>query len=558
MKRYSWRGGAAAALLAVVVAACAGGVEPGSAVPGRGGSDPLGAENLERLLRAFAHDTMLGRQPGTEGERKATAFLAAEVAKLGLVPAGEAGSYFQDVPLVRRYVDEEATTLRIGGEALEFGADYLPALGFEPVRDFDGVSAIFGGAPGVDSRRLQVEDVAGRAVVMRLQQAGGPITNAIRLAARGALAEAAVLVVVGGDEIPAVAVDALRRGTRPRLPAAELPEEPTTILVTRAVAERIFGASLDALEVGQVGGTVGGRVVYRDTGVSARNVIAVLPGNDPELRGQYVALGAHSDHVGTRRPLDHDSLRAYNTELEALRARLGRRPTAEERASIRVNVDSLRAIRPARMDSVFNGADDDGSGSVSLLAIAQAMAAAETKPRRSILFVWHTAEELGLLGSRWFTDNPTVPRDSIVAHFNMDMVGRGAEGDIPGGGPTYLQLVGSRRLSTELGDLVEEVNAEMELPFDFDYSLDADGHPERIYCRSDHWNYARWGIPVVFFTTGLHKDYHQVTDEPDYIDYPHMARVARLVHDVALRVASLDHRVVIDGRVPEPGEPCRQ
>src|SRR5690606_25178921 len=162
------------------------------------------------------------------------------------------------------------------------------------------------------------------------------------------------------------------------------------------------------------------------------------------------------------------------------RRRLGRRPTEAERAAIRVNVDSLRALRPARADSVFNGADDDGSGSVSVLAIAQALAAAREKPARSILFIWHTAEEIGLLGSRWFTDHPTVPRDSIVAYLNLDMVGRGGAADIPGGGPTYLQLVGSRRLSTQLGDLVEEANAALDVPFDFDYSFDADGHPERI------------------------------------------------------------------------------
>ena len=128
-----------------------------------------------------------------------------------------------------------------------------------------------------------------------------------------------------------------------------------------------------------------------------------------------------------------------------------------------------------------------------------------------------------------------MPRDSIVAQLNMDMVGRGDAGDLKGGGPDYLQLVGSRRLSTELGDLVESVNAHEPQPFTFDYQFDANGHPERIYCRSDHYEYARYGIPIVFFTTGLHQDYHQVTDEPQYIDYDHMARVDRLVHDVRPR-----------------------
>ena len=114
----------------------------------------------------------------------------------------------------------------------------------------------------------------------------------------------------------------------------------------------------------------------------------------------------------------------------------------------------------------------------------------------SILFVWHTGEELGLFGSEYFTDHPTVPRDSIVAQLNMDMVGRGDAGDIKGGGPTYVELVGSRRLSTELGDIVEAVNKTEPTPLTFDYTFDANGHPENIYCRSDHYEYARSAWPT--------------------------------------------------------------
>jgi Zn-dependent M28 family amino/carboxypeptidase len=221
-------------------------------------------------------------------------------------------------------------------------------------------------------------------------------------------------------------------------------------------------------------------------------------------------------------------------------------------------LDSLRGIRPARRDSIFNGADDDGSGSVGTLEIAEAFARSGVKPRRSLIFVWHTGEEAGLLGSRYFTDNPTIPRDSIVAQLNMDMIGRGGAFDFVGGGPTYLQLVGSRRLSTELGDIVEAVNKSEPTPLSFDYAFDANGHPERIYCRSDHYEYARYGIPITFFTTGLHMDYHQLTDEPQYIDYEHMRKVAQLVHDVALRVGNLDHRVVVDKPKPDPRGACVQ
>jgi hypothetical protein len=154
-----------------------------------------------------------------------------------------------------------------------------------------------------------------------------------------------------------------------------------------------------------------------------------------------------------------------------------------------------------------------------------------------------------------------------VAQLNMDMVGRGDASDITGqskegavlrGNPNYLQLVGSRRLSTELGNIVEQVNTSGKHGFVFDYGMDANGHPMNIYCRSDHYEYARYGIPITFFTTGGHSDYHQVTDEPEYIDYDHMARVDRLVEDIAMHVANLDHRIVVDQPKPDPRGGCRQ
>ncbi len=296
---------------------------------------------------------------------------------------------------------------------------------------------------------------------------------------------------------------------------------------------------------------------------TARNVIAILRGSDPVLRDEYVAIGAHNDHIGTRpTAVDHDSLKAFNSELTRLGAPVWDRNARARRDSlrsmIRVNMDSLRSLRPARRDSISNGADDDGSGTVAVLEIAEALANMPVKPKRSILFVWHTGEEKGLLGSRWFAENPTVPRDKIVAQLNMDMVGRGSALDIAGGGPDYLQLVGSRRASTELGDLVEQINSASARPFKFDYQYDANGHPERIYCRSDHYNYARYGIPITFFTTGLHPDYHQVTDEPQYIDYEHMARVAGFVKDVTASVANLDHRLKVDKAAGDPAAPCVQ
>jgi hypothetical protein len=138
------------------------------------------------------------------------------------------------------------------------------------------------------------------------------------------------------------------------------------------------------------------------------------------------------------------------------------------------------------------------------------------------------------------------------------MVGRGGADDLAGGGPGYMQVIGSRRLSTELGDLVESVNTGGGHGFAFDYQYDADGHPQQFYCRSDHYEYARFGIPVAFFSTGSHQDYHMVTDEPQYLDYPKLQRVASLVMELVTTVADLDHRIVVDKPKPDPSAPCRQ
>jgi hypothetical protein len=337
---------------------------------------------------------------------------------------------------------------------------------------------------------------------------------------------------------------------------------PAFLYVTARLADALLGKPLSEAAPGDAGRTVHGSVRFVDAppAAPARNVVALLLGRDPALRGQMVAIGAHNDHIGLApAPEDHDSLRAFNRVMRPMGAENNPgTPTAAERARIAALLDSLRRVDRPRPDSVFNGADDDGSGSVALLEIAEALARSPDRPKRSILFVWHTAEELGLLGSDYFTRHPTVPRDSIVAQLNMDMIGRGDSADIAGGGPQYLQLVGSRRLSTELGDLVERVNAEGRHGFTFDYSWDANGHPANIYCRSDHYMYARFGIPVTFFTTGEHLDYHQLTDEAEYIDYDKLARVAGLVEDVARRVADLDHRLAVDKPKPDPEGTCRQ
>ncbi len=519
------------------------------------------AGDLMSRLYAFADDSMMGREAGTEGNLKGAAFLARELRRLGLRPAGEGGTYFQDLPFVRRTAAPGAR-LVVDGAAVD-SADFVVALGRGTPRAFDGsAAAVFGGTPAESP--LTREQVAGKVVVLRMETLAPQ-----RLSAQGVLAGAAAVVYAGPDRIapelralistPAMAMAAQGAG------AATIPPQ---LYVTRAVAERMLGGRLDAVAPGAAGKAVSGSVRFAEAPAPARNVVAVLPGSDPALRGQYVALGAHNDHVGyARRAVDHDSLKAANAQRRAAYIAVdtagsealdlaGQARAAELARGAAVNVDSLRRLRPARPDSINNGADDDGSGSMALLEIAENLAAARTKPKRSLLFVWHTGEEKGLLGSRWYSDHPTVPRDSIVAQLNIDMIGRGRREDVATGGPDYVGIVGSRRLSTELGDLAADLARRDGVRLD--YALDANGHPQNIYCRSDHYNYARYGIPIAFFFTGLHGDYHQVTDEPQYIDYPHYARITNYVRDLTVRVADLGHRVAVDKPKPDPNGECRQ
>jgi hypothetical protein len=509
-------------------------------------------QDLMTRVYIFADDSMMGREAGHEGSVKATAYIAAELQRLGLQPAGDSGTFFQQIPLVHRQADT-ATRVEVEGAPLAAWTDYIPLRAGAM-----DAPAVYGGQARDSSSWIAADAARGKIVV--LDARGGPVVVPAT-APDARFGGAAAVAVIIPDQIWKPYSDYLRGGSTTMRREGQ-PPSPATMLVTAAAAAKLLGAPVtDASHPGAAGKPVRGAVVVNETLLPARNVVAVLPGSDATMRGQYVALGSHSDHVGyAERPVDHDSLRAFNSVLRTEGAESGPRPgTPEQLGRVRSMIDSLRKLRPARADSIHNGADDDGSGSMAMLEIAEAMATAREKPKRSVLFVWHTAEEMGLLGADWFTRNPTVPRDSIVAQLNMDMIGRGGAEDVKAGTPGYIQLIGSRRLSTELGDLVEAANRDGKFGLAFDYQFDAEGHPNQFYCRSDHYMYARFGIPVTFFSTGGHRDYHMLTDEPQYINYDHYATVTRFIHDVALRVANLDHRPVVDKEKPaDPFGACVQ
>ena len=534
----------------------------------------ISAPDLMTRLYIFADDSMMGRETGTQGHVKSTAYLAAELKRLGLRPAGDEGTFFQNVPMIRRAFATRST-ITVDGATLRGGTDFIASAGRGAMPRLGTLEVVFVGNAADTNSALAPEQVRGKLVLVLpaprgLGGGGGGGRGGFggRGGAGGSRQTAGAAAVA---TIEAITPQALRLATRPAEGQVSMKDAgngspaTVTLTITPEAARTLLGVAVESATKGQAGKTATLNLAFDEQAAPARNVVAILPGADPLLKGQYVALGAHNDHVGlfTGSPVDHDSLHLYNQARFGIvgLVRRGQPRSAEQQAqvdAIRIAYDSVRTRHPVRLDSIRNGADDDGSGSVTLLEIAEAFSRAPAKPKRSLLFVWHTGEEKGLLGSRWVTDHLPVPPDSIVAQLNMDMVGRGAARDIPGGGDDYLQLVGSRRLSTELGDIVEQVNTKQRTPFHFDYQYDANGDPENIYCRSDHYNYARLGIPVAFFTTGLHGDYHQISDEPQYIDYPHMARIGQLVHDIALQVADLDHRPLVDKPKPDPNGRCLQ
>jgi hypothetical protein len=520
--------------------------------------------DLRARLFAVAHDSMMGREPGQEGNSKASAYVASEFKRLGLQPAGDDRSFFQIVPFFRRTADRR-DTLRLDGVPLTLGVDYVVAPIPARWRGLEGAGVVFGGLATDQNTWIDSDAARGKIVVLRTLPPEQR-TVATRNVPLGALGRsprfagaAAIMVAELGARSSEMAASAMSGSLV--LDTTWTDAFPPLILTTRALGDRLFSSPLDAIAPGTTGRALSGRarMALHPLEFAARNVVAVLRGSDPARREQYVSLTAHNDHVGyDHSPVDHDSLRAFDRVIRPMGADSPRRePTAVEWRRIRVILDSLRAVNKPRLDSIRNGADDDGTGTVALLEIAERLVRGP-RPKRSILFVSHTAEEFGLLGSRWFTDHPTVPRDSIISEIDMDMIGRGSVDDLPDAGPQYLEVIGLRRLSKEFGGVIDSVNARQPLPFTFNLTYDQPGHPLQYYCRADHYSYARYGIPAIAVSRGEHLDYHQVTDEAQYIDYDALSRVTRFVHDAALALANRANRPALDAPKGDPNAPCRQ
>jgi hypothetical protein len=418
-----------------------------------------------------------------------------------------------------------ATVNRTMGErrALVEADDVIPVSGMfglpATTRSRGSGALVFGGHladPGV-TEELAPGDLAGAAVIVRLSAPAGvdaettPPRMSMGMLFGPASPASAVLLVADGDQegLWAHAASVARNGSVELQSANEVVRGggPAFFLVSPAWVERVLGTSLAEARQPKTGlGIFEYEIAETSESLDAWNIVATMPGSDPRRAGQYVSVGAHYDHVGIGVPVDGDS--------------------------------------------IYNGADDNASGTAGLLEVAERLASLprQQRPARSVLFLWYTAEEHGLLGSRSFTDSPTVPRDSIVVNINADMIGRNS--------PDSIFVVGAGRLSSELAAEVEAANDRLDRPFILDYSYDSPDHPEMIFCRSDHYSFARFGIPIVFFTTGLHDDYHQPSDVPERLNYEKLARVSGMVSDLVLTLANRERRPLIDQPVEQAGAEC--
>ena len=526
---------------ACLVARAAGGT---AEAPEAAGADAITADQMRSYLGFVASDAVEGRDTPSRGLDITAQFLAALLERSDLRPGAPDGTFLQKIQMTRRTVDPEAAAVTVAGRPFALGDDYLANL--TAGRANGGVVYVGHGfvveSRDVDAYRGLEIDLTGRILVAHVGLPRGVVRNDVRgtpgetfetpvsyAARHGA---AGVILVPDFETLASwnsLAADRLERG-RLVLEDASSSDGSTvpSIIASATLLDALFaGERLTGAEILRRALTndpaapfalSGGKTVELEIGVNTgtittQNVVAILEGSDPELRDEYVAIGAHYDHVGR----DPDA------------------PGA---------------------DQIFNGADDDGSGTVAVLSMAEAFARRVPGPRRSLLFVWHAGEERGLLGSEYVTTHPPVPIDRIVAQFNVDMIGRSRAPDDTNvantelTGPNEVYVIGSRMMSTELGDLVEGVNDEY-LDLAFNYKYDDPDDPNRFFLRSDHYNYAKHGIPIVFYFSGVHEDYHQVTDSIEKIDFEKLERVARTIYATAAAVADRDQRPVVDKALPE-------
>ena len=546
---------------AVALLICAGlGISVAAQTPR---TPAISQDDLRTWLTYLSSDDLQGRQTYTEGLGLAGAYIARHLQEWGVKPGGDrvgpSGSYFQEVRVNGvRTRSNSSVTVTVNGQTRTFkdgeGVTFPRNQG---ARQTINGAAEFTGY-GVSYAPMQHDDYAGRSVTGKVAifiGRAGPkgFTNAQNrvLNSRGRTAtetQHAVASITQATPAPAAQAPAST------VPAAQRVDFQTAQRLDTPIAPQItagddfftFLFSGSGVDYAALKAMAEKREPLPDVPLAAasitvnvdpaydiiqtrltRNVVGLIEGSDSALRDSYVLIGAHYDHIGYEQF-------AVNQRANSIASCPGQtRP----------------APRPG--DIINNGADDDGSGTAMLMALAKAFARGP-RMKRSVLLVWHTAEESGLSGSRFMADHAVVPLEKVSAHLNVDMVGRNRCDDPKESDTVY--VVGSDRISTELHNLNEDANAALPSPLRLDYEMNDPADLESIYTRSDHYSYAVKGVPIIFFTTGLHRDYHYVTDEVDKILFPKMAKITTLVYGTAARVANLDHVVVRDNLGPRVGK----
>ncbi|MCB0755042.1 MAG: M28 family peptidase [Flavobacteriales bacterium] len=490
-------------------------------------ANTITAKDLRARLEIIASDDFEGRETGQEGQKKAAKYIEERFQEFGYKPIPALGGYQQEFKLQLTYPD--TVKLIVGKDTVKFLKDmyYFPGFGDMLLKAEDLLYLGY----GIDDEKYsdyEGQQVEGKVLLI---SGGEPTTKkgvshltenneksewTVEWTKKIELARAknAKALLVIDDNFSTSVTQFGRYIKRPNL---ELGDEPTEkdgiplIYISAKMANRIMkGAGVKGghkkLEktINRKGVPIGKELNVPVTievkknreELTSENVLAYLPGT--EKPNEMLVITSHYDHLGKKG------------------------------------------------DKIYNGADDDGSGTTTVLELAEAFSIAAKEgngPKRSILFMTVSGEEKGLLGSEFYTDNPVFPLENTVANLNIDMVGRIDENHAPDS--NYVYIIGSDKLSTELHQLSEGVNSTYS-GIDFDYTYNDENDPNRFYYRSDHYNFAKNQIPVIFYFTGVHEDYHQPTDTVDKIMFQKTEKIAKLVFHTAWEIANREKRLVVD------------
>jgi len=544
---------------------------PGHAAS-RGGPSSFDVRDLREWLTYIASDELQGRATFSAGLGLAASYIENHLREWGVRPAGDNGSYLQTVRVVGvKSTSHSTVTVEIGGERRTFAEDAIRFprnAGANQRVTLNRVEFVGYGldAPQANHVDYRGQDVKG-AVVVWLGAAGPAgidqsLTRLLNGRNRYATDELLAAAVIGAGPVPRAGRGGRAAGApagqaagggRGAIPAADFTttERLDHVLSPSATGSDAFfeflfshapvkyadlkkkaeaREPLPSFRLDDVTLTFDINTDYQIVRTRlTQNVVGLVEGSDPQLKQTYVAFGAHYDHVGYA-----------EGEVES------------GADGPRRNGAPGFVTAGAESDRIWNGADDDGSGTVTLMALARAYALGP-RPKRSMLFVWHAGEENGRWGSLYFVDHPTVNLDRVVAQLNVDMIGRNRDDKASEANTVY--LVGSDRISSELDTIAQAANQSLTKPLHIDYEFNDPADPEQVYVRSDHYSYASRGIPVIFFHNALHSDYHANTDEVSKILFDKMSRIAELIYATGVRLGNLDHAPVRDRRGARLGKP---